>query len=776
MRHAALGPPQPGAERDEPRADARLGGLGHPGPTITRDLGRCAGGRALRRRARREPRADRGARRSRVGSSRRGDLRDRHRAQRARRHRRCKPRPSLEPVRCSDWSSKVGTTHKRICVAPSAAPPVASVLMKRAVVLIVVIAPHAATTCPSRSSTRRATRTRRGRRSQPPGARVRQQHSRTSSGSTTRTRATTSSSCSSPAARAGTTTAAPARTASAAPRTPTACPTITTSSRRSSRRSSTATTMTSPSTDWNYVYVPYCTGDVHTGNAVATYTDEHRHRRDHVPPRRPRRRREGRVVDRHELHARAEDARDRLLGRRRRLDRQLPLPAQGRARGRAGATCSTTRARSSRRAATRDRCTRRSARRGTSTRSPDLMPPEFTFDDMGTLNIALADEFPHDRLATTFFQRDDDFSVYSYERFYNIPDKDQIMQMWAVDTAAGHEPLPDAQEPLLLPAVLAKHQQQPLHDRAHVRGLRHRGSQHDARAVGRATSSTTIRSRAWRKRRFPAKIREPMRWLVTGGAGFLGINLVRHLLARGDAVTSLDREPFDVSRARSHHRGPRRHPRPRRRRARGRGLRRRRARGRGAAAVPAATRSTRSTSTARAPCSQRRGRAAGRPRVVDRGVRRAGSSPAGRDRSRCTASGRTASRRSRPRRVCDEARAARPGRRDPAAEVVRRPRAARRVRDAVRVGARGPRLPDPRPRRQPLPAARRRGPVRRRSCSPARCRPTRANDTFNIGAAEFTTLREDFQAVLDDAGHGRTHPLAAGRARRSRSLRAARAR
>jgi nucleoside-diphosphate-sugar epimerase len=36
-----------------------------------------------------------------------------------------------------------------------------------------------------------------------------------------------------------------------------------------------------------------------------------------------------------------------------------------------------------------------------------------------------------------------------------------------------------------------------------------------------------------------------MRWMVTGGAGFLGINLVRHLLARGDEVVSLDREPFD---------------------------------------------------------------------------------------------------------------------------------------------------------------------------------------------------------------------------------------
>jgi nucleoside-diphosphate-sugar epimerase len=33
--------------------------------------------------------------------------------------------------------------------------------------------------------------------------------------------------------------------------------------------------------------------------------------------------------------------------------------------------------------------------------------------------------------------------------------------------------------------------------------------------------------------------------------------------------------------------------------------------------------------------------------------------------------------------------------------------------------------------------------------------PAAANDTFNIAAAEFGTLREDFQAVLDAAGHGK---------------------
>lgn len=36
-----------------------------------------------------------------------------------------------------------------------------------------------------------------------------------------------------------------------------------------------------------------------------------------------------------------------------------------------------------------------------------------------------------------------------------------------------------------------------------------------------------------------------MRVLITGGSGFLGINLVRHLLARGYTVRSIDKEPFD---------------------------------------------------------------------------------------------------------------------------------------------------------------------------------------------------------------------------------------
>jgi nucleoside-diphosphate-sugar epimerase len=36
-----------------------------------------------------------------------------------------------------------------------------------------------------------------------------------------------------------------------------------------------------------------------------------------------------------------------------------------------------------------------------------------------------------------------------------------------------------------------------------------------------------------------------MKFLVTGGAGFLGINLVRYLLNKNHSVVSLDIAPFD---------------------------------------------------------------------------------------------------------------------------------------------------------------------------------------------------------------------------------------
>jgi hypothetical protein len=190
---------------------------------------------------------------------------------------------------------------------------------------------------------------------------------------------------------------------------------------------------TSPTIDWNFVYVPYCTGDVHTGNAVATYHDDvtgadvvfhHEGHADieqivswidesftHVPKMLVTGCSAGGVgslVDYHFLRNGVHSVQKGYL-----LDDSGPVfPSSGYS-GPMHAKI-------------------RSAWNLDSL-APD-MPAGFTLDDMGTINTAIADEFPHDRLATTYFHRDYNFSLYSYERFYNFPPKDQIMAMWDSDT------------------------------------------------------------------------------------------------------------------------------------------------------------------------------------------------------------------------------------------------------------------------------------------------------------------------------------------------------
>ena len=52
---------------------------------------------------------------------------------------------------------------------------------------------------------------------------------------------------------------------------------------------------------------------------------------------------------------------------------------------------------------------------------PDLLAADF-----GALSDVLAEEFPEDRLATTMFQLDYNFSLYSYERFWTRDDPDML--------------------------------------------------------------------------------------------------------------------------------------------------------------------------------------------------------------------------------------------------------------------------------------------------------------------------------------------------------------
>jgi hypothetical protein len=190
---------------------------------------------------------------------------------------------------------------------------------------------------------------------------------------------------------------------------------------------------TSPSIDWNFVYVPYCTGDVHTGNVTAQYENT-----DGTDG----------IEFHHDGHADMEKVVSWIDAQFTHIPKML---VTGCSAGGVGALVNYQFLRRGVHAAQKGYLLDDSgpvfpssgysgmlhAKIRSSWNLDSLqsqLPPGFTFDDMGTINTALADEFPDDRLATTFFHRDYNFSLYSYERFYNFPPKAEIMRMWDSDT------------------------------------------------------------------------------------------------------------------------------------------------------------------------------------------------------------------------------------------------------------------------------------------------------------------------------------------------------
>jgi hypothetical protein len=192
--------------------------------------------------------------------------------------------------------------------------------------------------------------------------------------------------------------------------------------------------MDSPSTTWNYVYIPYCTGDVHTGNVDATYTDD----TGANPP----------LEFRHQGHADVESVVQWIDGNFTNVPKLL---VTGCSAGGVGALVNYHFVRNGIHSAKKSYLIddsgpifpdpSYSTKLHTKIRSAwnldsiaSGLPGGFTFDDMGTLNTALADEFPNDRLAVTFFQRDAIYSDYSYARFWGTPTHDEEMVYWASDT------------------------------------------------------------------------------------------------------------------------------------------------------------------------------------------------------------------------------------------------------------------------------------------------------------------------------------------------------
>jgi hypothetical protein len=190
-----------------------------------------------------------------------------------------------------------------------------------------------------------------------------------------------------------------------------------------------------PTADFNMVFLPYCTGDVHTGNNVIVYQDP-----------------KGQAPDlefHHNGHGNVMAATEWMNEQFTDVDRLL---VTGCSAGGAGAIINYHFFRAGITSAQRGYLlddsgpifpsTGWSAPLHTKIReSWDVdsvlvhLPPGYEIgDDFGVLNTHLADLYPEDRLSTAYFQRDYNYSRYSYENFYEANAKADVLDYWADDT------------------------------------------------------------------------------------------------------------------------------------------------------------------------------------------------------------------------------------------------------------------------------------------------------------------------------------------------------
>ncbi len=211
---------------------------------------------------------------------------------------------------------------------------------------------------------------------------------------------------------------------------------------------------TTPTQNWTMVYIGYCTGDVHVGNAVRVLTD--------ADPANPR-------VQYFRGLANVQAAAEWL---KQNLPRPTQLLVTGFSAGGVGSTAHYARVRTAMQPA-------RSALLadsgplfpaqvgGDPAQYPSLplqtlirsvwnldgpqgiipqslaqYPGAFDPDNLGTIGPGLGRIFPQDRIAFALFQQDDDFSVFSYHDFYpgisSLPAADQfapINALWRQDIA-----------------------------------------------------------------------------------------------------------------------------------------------------------------------------------------------------------------------------------------------------------------------------------------------------------------------------------------------------
>lgn len=186
--------------------------------------------------------------------------------------------------------------------------------------------------------------------------------------------------------------------------------------------------------DWNFVFVPYCTGDVHTGNNVVTYSDP-----------------TGMGPDVEFHHVGHDNVQSVIQWMQAEFPELPKLLLTGCSAGGAGSLINYYYFRKGLAqvqksyllsdsgpifpSAGHSAALHAKVREAWNVESLlQALPPSFDLDDFGSINSLLATEFPDDRLAATLFRRDYNYSRYSYERFLESPTKEQILQLWWEDT------------------------------------------------------------------------------------------------------------------------------------------------------------------------------------------------------------------------------------------------------------------------------------------------------------------------------------------------------
>lgn len=188
-----------------------------------------------------------------------------------------------------------------------------------------------------------------------------------------------------------------------------------------------------PVRDWNHVYLPYCTGDVHIGNAVRTYVDPNGKEPD--------------LVFHHAGYPNTLAIIDWLKKRFPKIPRMLVYGCSAGGAGSMATYYFYRKGLSPERSYLLDDSG--PAFPGSVHSQPlydqvrtawdlgsvlDPLPFGGAKPTVGDVSLLVADQFPDDRLGVAYFLRDHVFSAYSYQPFYPDLDDEQRLELWKEDT------------------------------------------------------------------------------------------------------------------------------------------------------------------------------------------------------------------------------------------------------------------------------------------------------------------------------------------------------